>query len=136
MLSAMAVAVLAGCGDELPEACRDVSDYFQPSYEYVSGNCDDLTGYWFSISYNLAARSQQFPDDIVVSSTAESEGCGLRVTQSVHQRDRLLERLDGQLEIHEDGSATGTVVLERFDARGEVTCHGEYDAVLVDARSR
>lgn len=52
--------------------------------------------------------------------------------QVVTRDDRPLERIDGELQIHEDGTASGEVALQRFDDQGEVTCSGEYSALLMN----
>jgi hypothetical protein len=132
----IALAVVSGCADEIPAACRDSADFYTTRYTELSGTCGDYAGHGFHVSHTLATTIQVFDDGTEVTSEIVQDDCRLRVTQIAQRRATIVERVDGELQIRENGSATGEVTLKRFDDSGELACSGEYDAVLVPAGSR
>ena len=88
------------------------------------------------LSHTLASTVQVFDDGTEVISEVVQDDCRLRVAQIAQRRATIVERVDGEFQIRENGSATGEVTLQRFDDSGELACSGEYDAVLVPPSSR
>jgi hypothetical protein len=120
-----------GCGAEETK-CATVGGNYQPLYTPLQGNCGPVANPnrvpFDGGRRGNAIKIENLPNGVVTTEIV-MKGCSLRMTQEFANQGITLSRIDGDpIYIESENELSGTVSLMRFDANGQITCQGLYDA--------
>jgi hypothetical protein len=133
LLAAWSVSLLlVGCGVE-DLSCPAVEGVYLPLYTPLQGTCGPIVNpnrVRLESGRNGAPimRIEKFANADVTTEIV-MKGCSVRITQSVEEDGYLKSKIDGDpIYIENENELTGQVSLVRYDAAGQLSCSGIYDA--------